>query len=119
MPHAYHHALSSVKQWGGTVDDYARIHDWFDASKMLTADFRHRALHHAEGIFMAETLFGRTVTLSTGRVVPTRLIGEQHIREDLGFIPSTAPAEGYRARRQLTASRAAARLRMKTRKIKA
>jgi hypothetical protein len=79
-----------VKQWGGTVDDYARIHDWFDASKMLTADFRHRALHHAEGIFMAETLFGRTVTLSTGRVVPTRLIGEQHIREDLGFIPSFA-----------------------------
>jgi len=61
MPHAYHHALSSVKQWGGTVDDYARIHDWFDASKMLTADFRHRALHHAEGIFMAETLFGRTI----------------------------------------------------------
>jgi hypothetical protein len=39
---------------------------------------------------MAETLFGRTVTLSTGRVVPTRLIGEQHVREDLGFIPSFA-----------------------------
>ena len=39
---------------------------------------------------MAETLFGRTVTLSTGRVVPTRLIDEQHVREDLGFIPSFA-----------------------------
>jgi hypothetical protein len=91
MPHPYHHSLSSVKIWGGTVEDYACIHDWFDESKKLLADFRHRALrHHAEGIFMAETLFGRTITLSTGRVVPTRLIGEQHVREDLGFIPSFA-----------------------------
>jgi hypothetical protein len=58
---------------------------------MIIADFRHRALrHHAEGIFMAETLFGLTVTLSTGRNVPVRWIGEQHIREDLGFIPSFA-----------------------------
>jgi len=39
---------------------------------------------------MAETLFGYTVTLSTGRVIPVRWIGEQHVREDLGFIPSFA-----------------------------
>jgi hypothetical protein len=62
-----------------------------DQSKCIIADFRHRALrHHAEGIFLAETIFGRTITLSTGRVVPTRLIGEQHVQEDLGFIPSFA-----------------------------
>jgi hypothetical protein len=84
MPHSYHHALSSVKKWGGDVTDYAPIHDWFDR-------FRHRALrHHAEGIFMAETLFGQTITLSTGRIVPVRLIGEQHVHKDLGFIPSFA-----------------------------
>ena len=89
MAHPYHHALSSTKKWGGTVDDYLRIHDWFDESKKITADFRHRALrHHAEGIFMAEAIFGSTITLSTGRVIPTRWIGEQHVREDLGFIPS-------------------------------
>ena len=69
----------------------AHIHDGFDESKKITADFRHRALrYHAEGIFMAKTIFGRTVTLSTGPVVPTRLIGEQHVQEDLGFIPSFA-----------------------------
>jgi hypothetical protein len=91
MPHSYHHALSSVKKWGGDISDYAPIHDWFDRSKEIVADFRHRALrHHAEGIFMAETLFGQTITLSTGRIVPTRLIGEQHVQEDLGFIPSFA-----------------------------
>jgi hypothetical protein len=91
MPHPHHHSLSSVKRWGGVPDDYAAIHDWFDQSKCIIADFRHRALrHHAEGIFLAETIFGRTITLSTGRVVPTRLIGEQHVQEDLGFIPSFA-----------------------------
>jgi hypothetical protein len=33
MAHPYHHALSSVKQWGGQVDDYLAIHNWFDESK--------------------------------------------------------------------------------------
>ena len=57
MAHPYHHALSSVRKWGGTVDDFIAVHAWFDQSKEITADFRHRALrHHAEGIFMAETI---------------------------------------------------------------
>jgi hypothetical protein len=91
MAHPYHHALSSSKKWGGTVEDYLAIHAWFDASKEIVADFRHRALrHHAEGIFMAETIFGVTITLSSGRVIPTRWVGEQHVTEDLGFIPSFA-----------------------------
>ena len=37
---------------------------------------------------MLERVFGATLTISTGRVVPVRLIGEQHVVEDLGFIPS-------------------------------
>ena len=91
MAHSYHHAVSSARRWGGTPDDTLAIHTWFDGSKMIIADFRHRALrHHAEGIFLAEQLFGVTVTLSTGRIVPVRLIGEQHVLEDLGRIPSFA-----------------------------
>ena len=91
MAHPYHHALSSVRRWGGVAEDYQAIHDWFDASKAITADFRHRALrHHAEGIFACEAVFGTTITISTGRVVPVRLIGERHVVEDLGFIPSFA-----------------------------
>ena len=92
MGHCYHHALSSVKKWGGEPEDYLPLHQWFDEpSKLITADFRHRALrHHAEGIFMLERFFGPTVTIATGRVVPVRFIGEQHVREDLGFIPSFA-----------------------------
>jgi hypothetical protein len=45
---------------------------------------------NASGVYMAETIFGRTITLSTGRVIPVRWIGEQHVREDLGFVPSFA-----------------------------
>ena len=39
---------------------------------------------------MAETVFGPTLTLSGGKVIPTRWVGEQHVKEDLGFIPSFA-----------------------------
>lgn len=92
MATPHHHALSSVRKFGGTVDDFMPLHSWFDASKSHCADFRHRMLrHHSEGIFELERQFGPTITLSTGRVVPTRLIGEQHVAEDFGgFIPSLA-----------------------------
>jgi hypothetical protein len=89
MAHPYHHALSSQKKWGGKVADYLPIHNWFDASKAFLADFRHRALrHHAEGIFWAEEVFGVTITNSDGKVVPVRFIAEQHVKEDLGWIPT-------------------------------
>ncbi|NEY92163.1 DUF6915 family protein [Tabrizicola oligotrophica] len=91
MAHPYHHALSSVKKWGGTVEDYIEIHAWYDQSNEIIADFRHRALrHHASGVWQSEAIFGPTITLSSGRIIPTRWIGEQYVREDLGFIPSFA-----------------------------
>ena len=89
MMHPYHHALSSVQRWGGTIEDYQPIHDWFDESKAFIADFRHRALrHHAEGIFLCERIFGATLVNADGKVVPVRWVGEQHVKEDLGRIPS-------------------------------
>jgi hypothetical protein len=89
MSNPYHHALSSVQKWGGTVEDYLAIHEWFDASKEMFADFRHRALrHHSQGIYEMARVFGNTITLSTGRVIPSRWVGEQHVIEDCGFIPS-------------------------------
>ena len=83
--HPHHHSMTSVKIWGGKVDDYVAIHDWFDATKEVFADARHRALrHHSQGIFECERVFGRTITNSEGRVVPVRYIGEQHVKEDCG-----------------------------------
>ncbi len=58
MAHAYHHAVSSSRKFGGDPDEYLKLHEWLDASKSHMADFRHRALrHHSEGIFMLESLF--------------------------------------------------------------
>lgn len=87
--HPYHHSLSSAAKYGGKPEDYQAIHDWFDESKSHMADLRHRAArHHSEGIFMAERIFGTTLTNSAGRVIPVRFIGEQHVKEDLGWIPT-------------------------------
>jgi hypothetical protein len=87
--HPYHHALSSAKKFGGQPEDYLAIHHWFDESKEQFANFRHRALrHHAQGIYECERKFGITMTNSDGRTLPVRYIGEQHVNEDIGFIPS-------------------------------
>jgi hypothetical protein len=90
MAHSYIHAVSSARRFGGKPEDYLPVHNWFDATKAITADFRHRALrHHSEGIFLAEELFGVTILNSAGRAVPVRLVGEQHVREDFnGRIPA-------------------------------
>ena len=92
MATPYHHARSSTRKWGGNVEDYLALHDWLDQSKEGVADFRHRFLrHHSLGIFELERQFGPTIVTSMGRIVPTRLIGEQHVKEDFnGFIPSLA-----------------------------
>jgi len=89
MADPYHHSLSSVKKWGGDTEDYIAIHRWFDGSKASWCDPRHRAMrHHAEGIADSIERFGGEITLSTGKKVPVRWIGEQHVLEDLGRIPT-------------------------------
>lgn len=85
----YAHAKSSVNKFGGTVEDYLKYHNWFDQTKAHVADMRHRALlHNAFGIFLLEQQFGVYFTNSDGKVVQVRDIGEQHVLEDLGRIPS-------------------------------
>ena len=89
MAHPLKHAESSVRKFGGRPEDYLPIHNWFDESKAFIPDFRHRALrHHAEGIFLAEKLFGVSIVNSDGKQIPVRYVGEQHVREDLGRIPT-------------------------------
>lgn len=89
-PHV--HAESSVRRYGGVVDDYMPIHQLMDSSKSAIADNRHRALTHNSWFIsvILEKVFGPTITNSSGRVVAVRDIGEQHVLEDYGnkFIPS-------------------------------
>lgn len=83
------HAKGSVSRWGGKPEDYMPIHDFIDSTKIAMPDLRHRAvLHNAFGCFLVERLFGHTITNSDGREVSTRDIAENHIIEDIGFLPS-------------------------------
>src|SRR5437660_6771151 len=91
MAHPLKHAESSARKFGGKAEDYLPIHNFFDESKAFFPDFRHRALrHHAEGIFLAERLFGPAIQNSDGKQIPVRHLGEQHVKEDLGRIPTAA-----------------------------
>jgi hypothetical protein len=86
--HPYHHALSSAKKHGGTWQHFISIHQWFDETKSLFGDARHRALrHHTAGIFWCEEKFGTTM-LVMGKEIPVRVIAEQHVMEDMGFLPT-------------------------------
>ena len=89
MAKPYTHALSSAKKFGGEANDYLKFHEWMDQTKAVCSDARHRAiLHSSFGIFLGEQFFGATFENSTGRIISTRNILEQHCMEDFGFIPS-------------------------------
>lgn len=50
---------------------------------------RHRIiLHNSFGIYLAEQLFGVILVNSDGKTVSVRDIGEDHVLEDLGTIPT-------------------------------
>ncbi len=98
----YIHAKNSVKKWGGIPEDYMEIHDFIDSTKSHIGDMRHRALlHNTFGCFIVEKIFGTMIQKPDGTIVRTsyiinsdgnkvqvRDIAEQHILDDLGFIPS-------------------------------
>jgi hypothetical protein len=83
------HALISVKSHGGKFEDYMPIHEFIDHSKSSVADVRHRAmLHSAWGIYVVGQVFGELITNSDGKLVSVRDIAEEHVLQDLGFIPT-------------------------------
>jgi hypothetical protein len=86
----YIHAKNSVKRYGGIIEDYMPIHNWFDSTKAAYANFGHRAvLHHAFGIFICEQVFGATIPNSEGKQISVRDIAEDHVKEDCGGIIPT------------------------------
>lgn len=85
----YLHSNIHVKKYGGKAEDYADIDDFIDSSKSSVADVRHRAiLHSSFGCFVVEQVFGRTRVNSDGKTYSPRDIAEDHILQDLGFIPT-------------------------------
>jgi hypothetical protein len=100
------HAKNSVKLHGGHVDDYLPLHLWMDQTKLHVADLRHRViLHNSFGIGLCEERFGPYLTNSAGKMVSTRKLAEQHVIEDLGFIPSLDQSLAHTAITTLVAPR--------------
>lgn len=85
----YLHARISAKTHGGVPADYQDIHDFIDGTKAAHPDVRHRAiLHNAYGCFIVERVFGTTRINSDGKEYSTRDIAEEHIIQDVGFLPT-------------------------------
>ncbi len=83
------HAKCSVKAHGGKLEDYMPIHEFIDHSKSSVPDIRHRAmLHSSWGIYLVEQVFGSVLKNSEGKDISTRDIAEEHVIQDLGFIPT-------------------------------
>ena len=90
MAHAVIHAKSSAKKYGGLYTDYLHLHEFLDESKLWCPDSVHRMFrHHTFGIYEAEHRFGTHFTNSDGKVVYTRYILTDHIKEDCyGHVPT-------------------------------
>lgn len=85
----YLHSRIHVKKYGGKPEDYADIDDFIDSSKASVPDVRHRAiLHSSFGCFIVEKVFGRTRVNSEGKEYSPRDVAEDHIIQDLGFLPT-------------------------------
>lgn len=83
------HGRIHAKKYGGVPEDYADIDDFIDSSKIAFPDIRHRAiLHSSFGCYLVEQMFGRTRSNSAGIEYSPRDIAEDHIQQDLGFIPT-------------------------------
>jgi hypothetical protein len=85
----YLHSRIHAKKYGGVPSDYSDIDDFIDSSKATVPDMRHRAiLHSAFGCFIVEQVFGRERKNSDGITFSPRDVAEDHIIQDLGFIPT-------------------------------
>lgn len=94
MANSYIHAEASARHFGGKPEDYIKIHEWIDQFKSTMGDVRHRALlHHTKGPWMAQEVFGHFIEVfdekkQKTKKVMVRDIAENHIVEDLGWLPS-------------------------------
>lgn len=103
------HAGLSAHRRGGVAEDYYALHAFFDTTKELCSDNRHRLLHNLWGIRrVVIPLFGAQLTCSDGTVVATKDVCEHdHVLADFSgkylptladFVGALAPIDGEGAR---------------------
>jgi hypothetical protein len=86
------HSKSSVKRWGGKVEDYLPIHELIDSPKATMNNNSARLLTHNVWFCyqIIPKIFGYNITNSDGKSVDTTDIAMLHIAEDfrMKFIPT-------------------------------
>jgi hypothetical protein len=103
------HANLSARRRGGSPDDYYALHAFFDTTKELCSDNRHRLLHNMWGIRrVVIPLFGAKLETSGGPSVATKDVCEvDHVLADFSgkylptlsdFVGAIAAVEGEESR---------------------
>ena len=86
------HSKSSVKRWGGKVEDYLVIHELIDSPKMTMNNNSARCLTHNTwfAYHIVPKIFGYNIVNSDGKSVDVVDIAMLHIAEDfrMKFVPT-------------------------------
>jgi hypothetical protein len=86
------HSKSSVKRWGGKVEDYLAIHELIDSPKATMNNNTSRMLTHNIWFcyHIIPKIFGYNIINSAGKSVDTVDIAMLHVAEDfrMKFIPT-------------------------------
>lgn len=86
------HSKSSVKRWGGKIEDYLPIHQLIDSPKAAMNNNTARTLTHNTWFAyeIIPKIFGYNITNSDGKSVDTVDIAMLHIAEDfrMKFVPT-------------------------------
>jgi len=86
------HAKSSVKRWGGKVEDYIAIHELLDSPKATMNNNTSRMLTHNIWFIyhIIPKIFGYNITNSDGKSVDPVDIAMLHVAEDfrMKFVPT-------------------------------
>lgn len=82
------HAQIAARRYGGDAAHWLPYHDWWDRSKAAFPSMQHRMFLHSElGIHWFVEKHGETIAVP-GCAARTRSIAEDHMAEDVGFVPT-------------------------------
>lgn len=81
------HSKSSVKRWGGKVEDYLPLHILLDSPKSTMNNNTSRMLTHNTWFIyeIIPKVFGYNIVNSDGKSVDTVDIARMHVAEDFRF----------------------------------
>lgn len=86
----YYHSILHSHKFGGKPEDYNEINFFIDSSKLHFPFWMHRAItHNSFFVGVCERIFGTHIVNSDNKIIPVRVICEEHIKEDCnGKIPT-------------------------------